>query len=501
MVPDPRRRAPLPRDRRRTVADVFAEERAHLLALPDNPFPSEERVEVQVGKTPYARFDANDYSIPHRHVGRTLVVAATLETVRILDAGTVLATHARTFDRGQQVEDPAHVEALERKKRLARTHRATDRLHHAAPSAKALFATAAQRNHHLGVLARGLIELLNAYGPIALERAIAAALQSDAAHLGGVRHFIDQQRQEADKPPPLALALPDDPRLRSLSVRPHDLADYDRLDAYPTMHTETTTMNKTPTTEPDSVRERLRAVALYGLAVQDDAVLGEPWVERVIDIEDRERKRRSLERRLANARIGAFKPVADFDWTWPKRIDRPLIEELLSLAFVGDATNIILVGPNGIGKTMLIKNILHHAVLSGFTARFTMASDMLHELAAQDSGASLARRLRRFTGPQLLAIDEVGYLNYDNRYADLLFEVVTRRYLTQPVLISTNKPFSEWADVFSSAACVVTLVDRLIHRSEIVQLDGESYRLREAKEQAAKRSKARSRRTAKSRSS
>ena len=172
----------------------------------------------------------NDYSIPHRYVGRTLVVAATLETVRILDAGTVLATHARTFDRGQQVEDPAHVEALERKKRLARTHRATDRLHHAAPSAKALFATAAQRNHHLGVLARGLIELLNAYGPIALERAIAAALQSDAAHLGGVRHFIDQQRQEADKPPPLALALPDDPRLRSLSVRPHDLADYDRLD-------------------------------------------------------------------------------------------------------------------------------------------------------------------------------------------------------------------------------------------------------------------------------
>ena len=134
---------------------------------------------------------------------------------------------------------------------------------------------------------------------------------------------------------------------------------------------------------------------------------------------------------------------------------------------------------------MLIKNLLHHAVLNGFTARFTTASDMLHELAAQDSDASLARRLRRFTGPQLLAIDEVGYLNYDNRYADLLFEVVTRRYLTVPVLITTNKPFSEWADVFSSAACVVTLVDRLIHRSEIVQLDAESYRLREAKEQAA----------------
>ena len=219
---------------------------------------------------------------------------------------------------------------------------------------------------------------------------------------------------------------------------------------------------------------------------------------RLGELRERYSRRRN---RVANARIGAFKPIADFDWAWPKRTDRPLIEELFSLAFVDDATNVVLVGPNGVGKTMLVKNLLHHAVLNGFTARFTTASDMLHELAAQDSDASLARRLRRFTGPQLLAIDEVGYLNYDNRYADLLFEVVTRRYLTSPVLITTNKPFSEWGDVFSSAACVVTLVDRLIHRSEIVQLDGESYRLREAKEQAAKRSKARSRRTAKSRAS
>ena len=152
-----------------------------------------------------------------------------LDTVRILDASTVLATHRRSFDRGQQVEDPAHIEELERRKRLAREHRATDRLHHAAPSSKALFVAAAERNHRLGVLARGLIELLNAHGPVALERAIAAALQSDAAYLGGVRHFIDQQRKESNKPPPLPLALPDDPRLRTLSVRPHDLADYDRL--------------------------------------------------------------------------------------------------------------------------------------------------------------------------------------------------------------------------------------------------------------------------------
>ena len=179
---------PCPEDPQRTVAEVFTEERAHLLALPDNPFPCEERVEVAVGKTPYVRFDANDYSVPHRYVARTLVVSATLTTVRVLDAGTVLASHPRSFDRGQQIEDLAHVEALERDKRLAREHRATDRLHHAAPSAKTLFLIAAKRGHHLGVLARGLTELLNAHGPLALERAIAAALDADAAHLAGVRH-------------------------------------------------------------------------------------------------------------------------------------------------------------------------------------------------------------------------------------------------------------------------------------------------------------------------
>ena len=259
-----------------------------------------------------------------------------------------------------------------------------------------------------------------------------------------------------------------------------------------------TTNTTTTTPDFDALRKRLRSLTLYGLAAQDNDLLTEPWLQRVIDIEDRERKRRSLERRLTSARVAAFKPIADFDWVWPKTIDRKLIDELFSLAFINDAVNVVLLGPNSIGKTMIAKNLVHHAVINGYTARFTMASDMLHELASQDSDASLARRLRRFTQPQLLAIDEVGYLNYDNRYADLLFEVVTRRYLNRPILITTNKPFAEWGEVFSSAACVVTLVDRLIHRSELVRLDVESYRLKEAKERAAKRKKVRSRRTPKS---
>jgi hypothetical protein len=134
----------------------------------------------------------------------------------------------------------------------------------------------------------------------------------------------------------------------------------------------------------------------------------------------------------------------------------------------------------------------HQAVVRGHTVRFATASDMLADLAAQESSAALARRLRRYTIPHLLCIDEVGYLSYDSRYADLLFEVVTRRYDAQkPVFLSTNKAFSEWSEVFPHAACVVTLVDRLIHRAEVVEIEAESYRLKEAKELNAARTKRR----------
>ena len=169
-----------------------------------------------------------------------------------------------------------------------------------------------------------------------------------------------------------------------------------------------------------------------------------------------------------------------------KKIDRQGIDELFGLGFLDDGVNAILVGPNGVGKTMILRNLAHHALVQGHTVRFTTASDMLADLAAQECSAALARRLRRYTLPRLLCIDEVGYLSYDNRYADLLFEVVTRRYDPhKSIVLSTNKAFAEWSEVFPHAACVVTLVDRLVHRSEIIEIEGDSYRLKEAKERAA----------------
>lgn len=243
---------------------------------------------------------------------------------------------------------------------------------------------------------------------------------------------------------------------------------------------------------PSEMKARLKGLGLFGLLACWEHLADKPWLREVLAIEERERQKRSLERRLKTSRVAAFKPMADFDWAWPKKIDREAVDDLFTLGFLSTGHNAVLVGPNGVGKTMILKNVAHHAVVQGHTVRFATASDMLADLAAQESSAALARRLRRYTVPALLCVDEVGYLSYDSRYADLLFEVVTRRYdARKPVLLSTNKAFGDWGHVFPHAACVVTLVDRLVHRAEVIEIEAESYRLKEAKELSAARSKQR----------
>lgn len=159
----------------------------------------------------------------------------------------------------------------------------------------------------------------------------------------------------------------------------------------------------------------------------------------------------------------------------------------MGLDFVRQAHNVVLIGPNGVGKTTLARNIAHQALLAGHTVLFTSAGQMLGELAALDSDSALRRRLRHYGAPDLLCIDEVGYLAYGDRHADLLFEVVSRRYEDKSLLLTTNRPFSEWSQVFPNAACVVSLIDRIIHHAEILAIDGESFRAREARERAEQR--------------
>ena len=165
---------------------------------------------------------------------------------------------------------------------------------------------------------------------------------------------------------------------------------------------------------------------------------------------------------------------------------------MLTLEFVGEAANVLIVGQSGAGKTMIAKNLAHQAVVHGYSALFITASELLNDLAAQSTGTALTRRLRHYCRPQVLVIDELGYLATSNEYADLLFELVTRRYQEKPIVLTSNKPFAEWTDVFPNATCTVALVDRLIHKAEVLKITvEESFRLKEARERADQQQAAR----------
>ena len=219
-----------PQDRSLTVRQALAWEKPHLLTLPDDPFPTEERREVKVAKTPYVRFDGNDYSVPPDYVQRTLVVLASETRVRVLSGDRVLAEHSRCYSKGEQIEDEKHLRLLTLHKRTARRkHRGFDRLFSAAPATETLMQQLAERGENLGTRTAALLKLLDLYSASALQKAVLEALERGSPRPQSVQMILERQRISKHQPPALPVRLPDDPRLRELTVRPHDLSDYDQL--------------------------------------------------------------------------------------------------------------------------------------------------------------------------------------------------------------------------------------------------------------------------------
>jgi hypothetical protein len=218
-----------PANRELRVRQAFEHEQLQLLPLPDNPFNTDDVVAVHVGKTPYARFDLNDYSVPHAHVQRTVTVRATPDRVRILDGLAVIADHPRSYDRAAQIEDPSHVAALVAHKRNAREHRGANRLTNAVPASKELLVRAAARGSNLGSITLGLLRLLDRFGPTELQAAIEEALAHGAPHPHSVRIALERRREARQAPPPIAIDLPEHVRAKDTFVQLPLLATYDTL--------------------------------------------------------------------------------------------------------------------------------------------------------------------------------------------------------------------------------------------------------------------------------
>jgi DNA replication protein DnaC len=246
----------------------------------------------------------------------------------------------------------------------------------------------------------------------------------------------------------------------------------------------------------DNVKERLRALGLHACAAGLDDILAHAtkkrWglieiLEHIAGLEEKDRARRGLDRRLQRSRLEKFKPMKDFDWNWPTKIDRPLVDSLLTPDFVRANRNVVLVAQAGLGKTMIAQNIAHEAVLAGHSVLFLSAADLLLDLARQESASQLERRLRYYAKVGLLVLDEVGFLAFDNRNADLLFQVVSRRYERKSLVLTTNLAFKEWHTIFPTAICATALVERVVHHADIVNIEGESYRVRESQAEAKDR--------------
>jgi transposase len=220
---------PCPEDKTLTVGQAFAQEQPQLLSLPEDPASTDARLEVRVGKTPYVRFDRNDYSVPHTHVRRTLTLLASEKEVRILDGMEEITRHPRSYSQGEQLEHAEHIAALVAHKRQAREERAKDRLQHAAPHSREMLVCLAQRGGNLGSATASLQRLLDRYGAQELEIALQEALAKDVPHPHAVRQVLERRRQERGAPPAIPVALPDDPRVRNLVVKPHALDRYDPI--------------------------------------------------------------------------------------------------------------------------------------------------------------------------------------------------------------------------------------------------------------------------------
>ncbi len=204
------------------------------------------------------------------------------------------------------------------------------------------------------------------------------------------------------------------------------------------------------------------------------------YLERLLEGECHRRRENRIKKRLQAARFPVIKTLDNYNWSWPKKIDRVHIQDLMRLDFLASHTNVILLGSVGLGKTHIATALGHQACLEGHSVLWASTIDMINTLDAAQMAQRLKQELKKYLSPTLLILDELGYLPIDKKGADLLFQVISGRYEQGSILLTTNKPFKQWAGIFNNDNTLASAVlDRLLHHAQVVTIEGTSYRMKD----------------------
>lgn len=239
----------------------------------------------------------------------------------------------------------------------------------------------------------------------------------------------------------------------------------------------------------DILEQHLKYLKLPYIAEHHNEMMGraaiQEWshlklLQTLMEGEAEYRKDRATQRRIRQARFPVIKTLDAFVWTWPKKINKLQVQNLFKLDFVKSKSNAIFLGGVGLGKTHLATALAHTACLSGITVLFTTAIDVINRLSAAQQAGDFQKELKKYLKPSLLVLDELGYLPIDKRGADLLFQVISHRYEQGSIIISTNRAFKNWPEIFNNDATLTSaILDRVLHHAETVVVEGKSYRMKD----------------------
>ena len=240
---------------------------------------------------------------------------------------------------------------------------------------------------------------------------------------------------------------------------------------------------------PERVQEHLRYLKLPFIRKHFEPLAKEAaqahwghvdYLAGLIEGEALDRQQRAIQRRIRQAHFPVIKTLESFQWTWPRKINRLQVQNLFRLKFVEDKANVIVLGGVGLGKTHLATALGYAACLKGYSVRFVTAVDVINTLAAAQNAGRLKQELNKYLKPTLVVLDEIGYLPIDKTGADLLFQIISKRYEQGSIVLTSNRVFKKWPEIFNNDATLTSaLLDRLLHHAETVLIEGKSYRMKD----------------------